>query len=139
MPIFEQVDMKKLLLSILTILYLVSTTGAMLETHFCMGEVADWSLGDSTGEKCGICGMQKSAGQDNGCCSDRENFLKITDDQKSQAGINAPILSPLIALHPRPYIDGASLMLTGSGQIRILNHLRSPGAPRHVLISVFRI
>lgn len=131
--------MKKLLLSILTLVYLASTTGAMLEKHFCMGRVADWSFGKSTGEDCGLCGMPKNEEQDNGCCSDQESFFKVTDEQKAQACIIAPSLSPEYTLPAHPHHKVLTSQVTSGRSTFPSTVAASPGAPRHILISVFRI
>ena len=131
--------MQKFLLSILTLLYMASTTGAMLESHFCMGRLADWSIGHSAGEQCGLCGMQKSEEKDNSCCSDEESFFKVTDDQKAPGSIATPSIPSEATLpsHTACHVNELT---------RPLAHLPvvhappgSPGTPRHVLISVFRI
>ena len=131
--------MKKIFLSILTLLYLASSSGAMLETHFCMGKVADWSFGNSAGEQCGLCGMQKTDEQANGCCSDQENFLKITDDQKAPTGIAVPSLASDASL-PALAACYATERTTSIATLSVVHAPPgSPGVPRHLLISVFRI
>ena len=131
--------MRSFFLYILTLLYLASTTGAMLETHFCMGKLADWSIGDSSGEHCGLCGMPKNDGQDNGCCSDEESFLKITDDQKASSGIATPTLSPDLDLPVRIAYQPIDQVHAPGKHILVQSPPGSPGRSRYVLISVFRI
>ena len=50
--------------------------------HYCMGEMADWGLGNNKSKTCGKCGMEKSEEKDNGCCKDEHKFVKNTTDQK---------------------------------------------------------
>lgn len=74
--------MKKIVIVILAYLYLITTTGANLNLHYCMGELADWGLGSSKSKICGFCGMEESDEKDNGCCKDEQKFLKNDSDQK---------------------------------------------------------
>lgn len=75
--------MKKLLAISFALLYLVSSAGATLTMHYCMGELADWSVGSQESKICGGCGMEKSQETDNGCCSDEQRLLKNSSDQKA--------------------------------------------------------
>jgi hypothetical protein len=75
--------MKKFLVVIIALLYITTSTGAMLYMHFCMGKLADWGLGHNKSKICGGCGMQKSKEKDNGCCKDELKFIKIDTDQKT--------------------------------------------------------
>ncbi len=71
--------MKKLVVSILAVLYLCSSAGATVHLHYCMGKLVNWSLTDKEGDKCNKCGMQK----DGGCCKDEHQFVKNNLDQKT--------------------------------------------------------
>ncbi|MBK6990321.1 MAG: hypothetical protein IPH34_00115 [Chitinophagaceae bacterium] len=37
--------MKKFITAILAVLYISTSTGAMVHMHYCMGQLADWGLG----------------------------------------------------------------------------------------------
>ena len=91
--------MKKLFAAILSVLYLSTSTGAMLHIHYCMGKLADWGLGHNNSKTCSKCGMEKNDEKDNGCCKDEHKFIKITTDQKiAQNGFQ---LVQVIALAPQ--------------------------------------
>ena len=75
--------MKKFITVILAVLYISTSTGAILYTHYCMGQLADWGLGHNKSKTCGKCGMEKSAEKDNGCCKDEHKFIKDDTDQKT--------------------------------------------------------
>lgn len=75
--------MKKFVAAILAVLYLGTSTGATVHLHYCMGNLADWSLGNSEAKTCGNCGMEKSEEKDNGCCKDEHKFVKNDNDQKT--------------------------------------------------------
>lgn len=76
--------MKKFITAILAVIYISTSTGAMLHMHYCMGEMADWGLGHNNSKICGKCGMDKSAEKDNGCCKDEHKFVKNDTDQKTE-------------------------------------------------------
>jgi hypothetical protein len=79
--------MKKFMVAILALLYIGTSTGATLHMHYCMGQLADWGLGQNKSKTCGKCGMDKSEEKDNGCCKDEHKFIKnITDQKTVEAG-----------------------------------------------------
>jgi hypothetical protein len=74
--------MKKFVVVILALLYITTSTGATLNMHYCMGELADWDLGHNTSKNCESCGMEKGNENDNGCCKDEKKLIKNDTDQK---------------------------------------------------------
>lgn len=72
--------MKKILLAILTFVYLVVASGIALEIHYCMGKQAGVEWCGSDDGKCGKCGMES---KNNGCCQDIHKFIKLTDSHKN--------------------------------------------------------
>lgn len=92
--------MKKFILSIVAIIYLAASTGAAVNVHYCMGKMADWSLGHKNSKTCNFCGMKNSTKTDNGCCKDEHKFVKNEKDQKTAdsflIGLKQPVAeSPL--------------------------------------------
>ena len=76
--------MKRILASILLIIYAVTSSGTSIHVHYCMGKLADWSLWSDSREKtCRKCGMEQQENVDNGCCHDVNSWVKIQDDQKA--------------------------------------------------------
>ena len=73
--------MKKLLATILTIIYLGTSAGATLHIHYCMGKLADWGLGHNSSAICSHCGMNKSESMDNPCCKDEYKVVQNNTDQ----------------------------------------------------------
>lgn len=93
--------MKKFITTLLAVLYICTSTGATLQMHYCMGQLADVELGHKKGETCGKCGMTKEMGKESDCCKDVHKFLKNDTDQKSaQAGLQ---LMQLLAAALPPY------------------------------------
>ncbi len=72
--------MKKVLIVILALLYISTSSGAVVHLHYCMGNLAGWGFGDDKSANCGGCGMEK---KDNGCCKDDHEFLKNDSDQRA--------------------------------------------------------
>lgn len=98
--------MRKLLSGFLLLIYLGTSTGLTLHTHYCMGRLAGWSLGLELPDVCGKCGMDKSDAKDKGCCRDEHHVLKTSVDQKSPGtsfALNPPLISPALPdFHSNP-------------------------------------
>lgn len=75
--------MKKLLLLILIFAYAVSSSGATVYFHYCMGKMVEWSVTSREKEKCANCGMEKDHQQKNDCCKDEYQQIKTNHDQLS--------------------------------------------------------
>jgi hypothetical protein len=76
--------MKRFFAFILFLIYSVTSIGATVQLHYCMGKLSGWSitLAESNLKECSKCGMEK-AHSDKGCCHDENKLLKIQDDQKA--------------------------------------------------------
>ena len=76
--------MKKFIVSILAVLYITTSTGAVVHLHYCMDKLIGWGLWDNKkmGGKCGTCGMNKT-GKKKDCCKDENKLVKIEKDQKT--------------------------------------------------------
>ena len=76
--------MKKLLLSILAILYITSSSGAVVHLHYCMNQFIGWAVwhNDSGKKECSNCGMDKT-NQNKGCCKDEHKLVKVNNEQKT--------------------------------------------------------
>lgn len=53
--------MKKLLVSIIALLYLVSASGVIVDIHYCIGDLE--AVTEHTDDNCGSCGKAKSQGK----------------------------------------------------------------------------
>jgi hypothetical protein len=73
--------MKKLLVTILALVYLTVSSGATVNLHYCMGKLMSWDLSSGSKTKCGSCGMEKAGHK--GCCNDEQKTLKVDKDQKA--------------------------------------------------------
>ncbi|ULQ53541.1 HYC_CC_PP family protein [Flavihumibacter fluvii] len=91
--------MKKVLAISLALIYLLVSSGVLLEIHHCMGRIANAGLtmvATSVNDECGQCGMQKSTTGKH-CCKDEYKQVKITIDQKPSSLIYT-VDAPLVAV-----------------------------------------
>jgi hypothetical protein len=78
--------MKRFLITLLSILYLASSTGMTVHIHYCMGNIMGISLIEKKETRCGKCGMQKTL--ENGCCKDDHQTFKTNDHQLAKASFD---------------------------------------------------
>ncbi len=75
--------MRKILFSILAVLYFGLSTGATIHMHYCMGKLVEsalWHNSSKVGDKCSNCGMSNKKSK---CCKDEHKHLQIEKDQKA--------------------------------------------------------
>lgn len=87
--------MKKAVVTILAVLYFITSTGATIHIHFCMGKLISWNVNpnENTGI-CNRCGMKSKKG----CCEEKYQVIKIDQDQKIVNAISTSIKAPEIIL-----------------------------------------
>ena len=73
------IEMKKIYIGILALVYMAVSSGIALELHYCMGDKAGVELYGSSSATCGKCGMTE---KNTGCCHDEFKFYKISDSHK---------------------------------------------------------
>jgi hypothetical protein len=66
---------KKAAIGILALLYVISTSGVVVNVHYCMGALTSVSYGDTDAGRCGKCGMK----QKSGCCHSELKLVKLND------------------------------------------------------------
>jgi hypothetical protein len=88
--------MRRVLVSLLAILYLAAGAGFTLREHYCMGQMIGTSLEhpahQSDTHRCDRCGMEKKSNK--GCCKDKIKILKASPDQTVAKAFShqAPVL-----------------------------------------------
>jgi hypothetical protein len=133
--IFTFAAVKKVFLSILTLLYMTVSSGMAMEIHYCMGKKAGMDIYKTAGQKCGRCGMKEKKG----CCSDEHKFLKLEDAHKN---VSADQFIPHdIAVVPAVYNVFSIPVLRLAASAGDLIHGPPPdtGEPLYLLNRVFRI
>lgn len=73
--------MKRLIATILLIIYFVASSGATVQLHYCMDKLVSWGLDGPSTKKCTGCGMDKKG--HNGCCHDENKLIKIEKEHKA--------------------------------------------------------
>ena len=112
--------MRKALVIALASVYLLVSSGVVVNMHYCMGKLATLGIGHHDSKTCEKCGMDN-----NGCCKDEVRVVKIQDNQESSAGFTAV---PKIEATPvaRP-IEGSSGSYTKGSSIMQFAHAPPPG------------
>lgn len=72
--------MKKIFVGILTMVYMIVSSGMVMEIHYCMGKKAGQDLYTTKNVKCPKCGMKEKKG---GCCTDKHELVKLEDSHKN--------------------------------------------------------
>lgn len=91
--------MKRIVVILLAVLYLLGGGGLMLRQHYCMGDFVDVQMGHlpEDDHQCDRCGMKRQTG--NGCCDTKVKILKAFDDQVQVKTVEVKWL-PYVAFLP---------------------------------------
>ena len=131
--------MKRIACLLLLLLYLVTTTGTTLHSHYCMGEMVNSSLWVDNEKLCSKCGMQKGGIEDDGCCKDDKQWIKIDDNQRTSTAKFETSKSQLkttcfVFLHDHLFVFQRPVVYTESNAL-----FRSCNLPAYLLNCIFRI
>jgi hypothetical protein len=69
---------KKIIIGILAVLYLITTSGVVVTLHYCMGKLSSAEYGVAKVDFCDKCGMKES-NKKKGCCHTENKIYKIAD------------------------------------------------------------
>jgi hypothetical protein len=103
---FAGVSMKKVIASILAVLYLSTSTGATVHFHYCMNRLVGWGLADGESKYCETCGMAKKTVMDGcsvgmkDCCHDEHMHFQSDRAQKPAQSWVEWKLTPALAVLP---------------------------------------
>lgn len=78
--------MKRFITLFIALIYLVMSTGFIMNSHYCMGKLSSIELGRSEVKKC-ICGMRIDSAKKNKCCHSKIDVVKLEDSHKSTPSI----------------------------------------------------
>ena len=73
--------MKKVVVAILSLLYLFSSIGLTLQKEFCTGRLADLRYIQCNSKVSGNCGREKTTKRDKSYCGNENKYLKNNIDQ----------------------------------------------------------
>lgn len=85
--------MKRILTSIIAIIYFFISSGMVMSIHYCMGKISSVDLSHNSTETC-ICGMSLKETSNKGCCKTEITMLKLEDNHKAAYAfydIQAPV------------------------------------------------
>lgn len=74
--------MKRLLTSIIALLYFTISTGLVMNVHYCMGELSSVKVNQAPAETC-VCGMSLKETSSKGCCKTEFTVIKLEDNHKA--------------------------------------------------------
>jgi hypothetical protein len=124
--------MKRLTAILLALIYISTTSGIVVNTHYCMGKIAEIALGASGSAKCGTCGMENE-----GCCHDDLQVLKLTENHHFSAiHFELPSIQAIAPVHSEAVEQPVPLQARGG---IITNHSPPVTISRNVLFCVYRI
>ena len=128
--------MKKLLVSIIAVLYLGTSMGATVNLHYCMGRLVNWDFSHEKHRTCDKCGMEKKG--KSGCCEDKYKVLQVEKDHK--AGNVYQLLQPPAIEHTTLYSSFSSVLVPAiSEEQPVSNGPPRSQVPVHIRLCVFRI
>jgi hypothetical protein len=98
--------MKRLVTLFIALIYLVMSTGFVMNSHYCMGRLSSVELGVSEVKKC-ICGMRIDSAKKNKCCHSKIEVVKLEDSHKSTPSIlfQASVMEALV---PQFYLSAVN-------------------------------
>src|SRR6476661_6176091 len=129
--------MKKAVVTILAVLYFITSTGTTIQIHYCMGKLISWKVNpDEKTDICSKCGMKSKKG----CCEEKYQVIKIDQDQKKVNPITTSINSPQIILH-NYYTEFSYNYFSNSSKETYYNHAPPLDlcVPIYISNCVFRI
>lgn len=130
--------MKRLLVTILALLYLGTSTGATIHLHYCMGKLVAMNLWHSEAGKCSNCGMKKNKACSKKCCKDEHKLVKLEKDQR-KATEDSFKSAYVIAEKPVTFIDFPQPYIASVINDHPVSHAPPLSILRHILYCSLRI
>jgi len=94
--------MKKLITSIIAVLYLGITSGVVIDVHYCMNKLSSVKVQYHLDDVCGKCGMKAKEG----CCKDELKIVKLSGEHKYvQADFSFAFDAPVAETYVFPGIN----------------------------------
>lgn len=76
--------MKRLLISLMALIYFTVSSGMVMSVHYCMGKVSNVQVNQVPEERC-ICGMSKKETSSKDCCKTEFKMVKLEDTHKASS------------------------------------------------------
>lgn len=124
--------MRKTITIVLAFIYLFTTSGIVISTHYCMGEVAGYAFGQNDEHLCGVCGMSNE-----GCCHDDLSVLKVEDDHQI---VHSGIVLPWVDIHTPVTESTFSFKIPSHKNVNLTqSHAPPVSYDRQAMFCVYRI
>jgi hypothetical protein len=124
--------MKRLTAILLALIYISTTSGIVINTHYCMGKIAEIALGESGSATCDTCGMENE-----GCCHDDLQVIKLADNHHYSAiHFEVPDVYALVPSRTELVESEISVRISYGS---LANHSPPIAVSRNVLFCVYRI
>jgi hypothetical protein len=125
--------MKKVLLTILTLSYLIVCIGFTIQKPYCSNMNAKVSLSNCISKKCDKCNNENIKNQDNRCCNNESRFVKNENDQITPESVFHPAPVTITAIHTSffelSFNAPASVLCTS-----LINHRQPPDGATAIYI-----
>lgn len=82
--------MKRLITLFIALIYLVMSTGFVVNSHYCMGKLSSIELGRPEIKKC-ICGMRINYAKKSKCCHSQTEVVKLADAHKLAPSVTTAV------------------------------------------------
>ena len=131
--------MKKLLLAILTLSYIVACIGFTVQKPFCTNITAI-TFSNSISKKCDDCNNENIKKKDNRCCSHESRFVKNNNEQFAPEPVFHPANRAFSAIHTS-FLEVSLNVPASIAGISLIDHRQPPGSIIAIYIRncVFRI
>lgn len=121
-------------------LYSLTSVGATIHQHYCMGKFAGASLFKKKNGKCARCGMRVK--KSSGCCKDQKKFISLKREHGQPSFAKVPLISFTYLMEDFP--DFSSLLKTCEIHAQRLKFDLPPpplilSVKRHLMYGVFLI
>ncbi len=132
--------MRKIFLSILTLLYISASTGVTLHKQYCMDMVVEGGLNHCESKLCHNCGSENINKEDNGCCRNENKYVKNDIDQNIPEQVFHLTLLTIDAFHPS-FLEITFYKFASVTEVNSINHAPPPnsGVAIYLRDRVFRI
>lgn len=98
--------MKKIIALLLAVLYITTTSGVVLNVHYCMGKISSVKVDNFSVTMC-TCGKKLS---NNSCCRTEIKVVKLSNDHKSALTSLKVKVSDIPVFHPVSLVYGSKII-----------------------------
>lgn len=129
--------MKKFVVTLLLLLYLIPTFGVNVAVHYCGGEISSIFFGSTTADKC-ACGSKKMK---KNCCRDKNFSFEVDDDQSKTQVVDISFLESfnIQAVLPKAFLFDSQYISLVTEEDYFYHPPNNVKQSLYILHQVFRI